>query len=849
MVMIPMKRIWKKVLFPISILIALIILTGLIISFFFRNQVKMVFQDALNKSLNGELILQGEAGFSLFSSFPNAEISFEDVILLGSSDMAADTLLSAGKIAFTFNPFSLISGNYVIKELIIKDADLYLHMNKNRQVNYDLIAADSSGNDEKEDFNLDIRKAYLENVNLNFQNDFIRQNIILNLESCNLKGSLNSEDFKVKVDAGFILQEFRSNQIHLSHAIELDMRLGMHIDLINHAYTFEDGFLQIGNDRLYADGKIIDSEEGVQYDVAFEGKEISLGGLLKLMPENISKNFNGLDSKGELYFKSTVQGVKNQTETPHVNIDFALENGKIIHPDFKKDIEKVSIHGNLNNGTGNDVTEAVLSIAAFEGELDGDPFSMQFELKNFTHPSIQAGFNGILHLNVFEKQFESTGIQSITGKVNLDHVNFSGNIDDILANRNRQNIKTTGKIGFEEVQFTYNDHNLEIQGGSLELDKENFYMKDLGLKVNESDLQLDGQLQNAVGFVVRKIKNQSENPLELTLNASSTYLNMEDLLLFSASNVDDTSNVNEKEPPLDWLRLMKGDINISVGRVVYKTFTGKDGKLDIKLSSYFNKIEKLNIKTCEGDIDLTGIARIINDKLNFEFKGVCKGLDIQQSFTAFDNFRQDFIVDGNISGRFNAGMEIYFSLDNKFNFVQNDLYIKGNVFIEKGKLTHFKPLEELAGFVKVKELKEVEFSSIKNTIHIFRDRIIVPVMFIQSTAMNLWIGGTHWYNDSIDYQVKVNFMDVLSRKFSLGKTKLKHAEKRGDGLFNSFVLMHGNVDEPVFEYDRKEVLNKFEASKEYVDEDFLKFIDTIEKEQKKSAKEEDEPLEYIDWDK
>jgi AsmA family/AsmA-like C-terminal region len=848
MVMLAMKRIWKKILFGLSIFIALIVLSGLVISFFFHDQVKTVFQDALNKSLNGELILNGDAGFSLFRSFPNAEMSFEDVILKGSNELRNDTLLSAGRIAFTFNPFSLISGNYDIKKLIVEDADLYLHMNKNRQVNYDLIAADTSNTEEKDAFSLDIREARLVNVKFNFDNEFIGQNILLNIENCKLDGSLNSEDFALKVNAGFILEKYISDQVRVTHPVSLGMSLGMHINLAENEYIFEDGFLKIGDDLFYADGKIIDSDDGVHYDVELEGMDITLDGLLQLMPEGILNNLQGFDSKGKLYFKSTIQGIKSQTGAPHVNVEFELQEGTVLHPDINHDVENVWIKGSLNNGPNNKVDEAILSISEFKGELKGDPFSMQFELRDFTDPSFKIAFNGVVHLDMFEKQFKSLGLQSMTGKVNLNKVNLSGNINDLAEYRDMRKLIADGSIGFEDVAFQYNDRDLKILAGSLELDKDHFYLKGIDFRSNESDLYLDGQLENAVSFVAKKIKGQPDNTLGLQLNARSGYLNIEDLL-FTPDEKKEDSIISTEDSPLVWLEFMKGDINVSVDTVVYKTFSGEDALLDIRLSSYFSKIEKLNIKTCQGDISLTGMGRIINDKLNFEFKGICKGLDMQQSFSAFDNFWQDFLADENISGRFNAEMDIYFSLDRQLQFVQDNLYVKGNVFIEKGKLTHFKPLEDLAGFVKVNELKEVEFSSIKNTIHIFGDRIIIPVMFIQSTAMNLWIGGTHWYNDSIDYQIKVNFMDVLSRKFSIGKTKLKHAEKRKDGLFNSFVLMHGTVDDPVFEYNRKEVLNKFEVSREYVDEDFLKFIDTVEKEQKKSSKEDDEPLEYIDWDK
>ena len=141
-------------------------------------------------------------------------------------------------------------------------------------------------------------------------------------------------------------------------------------------------------------------------------------------------------------------------------------------------------------------------------------------------------------------------------------------------------------------------------------------------------------------------------------------------------------------------------------------------------------------------------------------------------------------------------------------FLDDLLTVSGDIDILNGELVGFEPMKELSTFAKLKELEHVEFDRLKNEIEIRDERVIIPAMLIRSTALNLVMGGNHYFDDRIEYYFKVNLLDVLARKFRFGKTRLSDVDDINEGLINLYVAMTGTVDDPIIKTDKKLVIEK-----------------------------------------
>ena len=81
------------------------------------------------------------------------------------------------------------------------------------------------------------------------------------------------------------------------------------------------------------------------------------------------------------------------------------------------------------------------------------------------------------------------------------------------------------------------------------------------------------------------------------------------------------------------------------------------------------------------------------------------------------------------------------------------------MIIEEGELIDFEPLENLSSFVSIDDLKHVKFSTLENTIEIEDEVLTIPAMEIKSSALSVFLSGTHTFTQEIDYRIKLLLSD------------------------------------------------------------------------------------------
>lgn len=137
------------------------------------------------------------------------------------------------------------------------------------------------------------------------------------------------------------------------------------------------------------------------------------------------------------------------------------------------------------------------------------------------------------------------------------------------------------------------------------------------------------------------------------------------------------------------------------------------------------------------------------------------------------------------------------------------LYASATIRISNGQLTNFKPMEALSRFIKVDELRDIKFAELKNTIEIKDEKIIIPQMEVNSSAINIILSGEHHFDNTIDYHFNVLLKDLLAQKFKRNKKEDEFGEIiEEEGGARIFIKMTGPADDPVISYDGKSVRQK-----------------------------------------
>ena len=300
---------------------------------------------------------------------------------------------------------------------------------------------------------------------------------------------------------------------------------------------------------------------------------------------------------------------------------------------------------------------------------------------------------------------------------------------------------------------------------------------------------------------------------------------------------------------------VNADLNTNITTFSYEDFIASDitGQLIYKNQSLTGK--DISINSLNGNI--VGNFKFYEsekNKLTLFSQLNLKQLNIRNAFLAFNNFNQDFITAEHIKGIGTAEIEMQATWKPGFIFEKEKLKVKSHLVIEKGELIQFKPLESLSDYVSLEDLKTVQFSTLENTIEIENKVVTMPTMEIKSSALSVFISGSHTFEQEIDYRIKLLLSELMSTKFRKKNTQVKNTEfgevKENGKIFNTiYFKMTGNSENPNISFDgirfREDVQKGITKEKEtiitIIKEDIL-----LTKEQEKQEKGQDVIIEWND---
>ena len=237
------------------------------------------------------------------------------------------------------------------------------------------------------------------------------------------------------------------------------------------------------------------------------------------------------------------------------------------------------------------------------------------------------------------------------------------------------------------------------------------------------------------------------------------------------------------------------------------------------------RLEELKMTALDGTID--GEISIKNWGKNYllDIQSELYMVNIKKLFSQFNNFYQNEITDKNISGILDGSVITKVILDNNYEPILPKLYAKSSITIKNGALNGYEPLKELSSFVHIKDLENVTFKTLSNSIEIFDQTIFIPKMRIENNALNLQLEGTHTFDNLMSYAMEISVAELLATKANwIAKKAEKRIERNKTGGLTAYVIMEGTPDDLKIKYDRSTVK---ENIKKEVKNEKKKFIQTL----------------------
>lgn len=822
----------KKILLYLAITLGVLLISFVLSVFLFKDKILRKFITEANKHLNTPVKI-GKMDVSAFTAFPQLSIVFTDVYV---EDSHPDEypLLTAKTISFQLSPIEVWRGNYTIKGVRITDSETNLKINTKGQANFNILKE----NPEKKTQPSGTLKFALEDIVLKktkvrYLDIGGRQD--LTFESTQLKASIKSENNLYDIEAIGELRPvltIKSKAYLAGKSFMIDSDLAY--DDAQRTFTIRPSSLKLKDGAFTVEGNYQWKTTNL-IDIKMNGENTDLQTLLSLLPESMAEDFRKYKSDGETYFSSSLKGEISKTKSPSLSVSFGFNNATIFHPDYRSKITNAVLEGSFASGDISDLSSAVLILKNIKGNLNGEPFTANFNIRNFEAPEVRGDFKGRIEANAVLGFYPVKDIENISGELNAD-ISFEGKIELLKKKATAQRFSTRGTVDLVNINLSYGSNRVPLAdlNGNLQFNNNDLALSNVSGKLGKSDFVLNGFFKNIITFIL--FENQ---PIGIEADLRSQYLSVDELFAIGFGKPSQGENQLYEFKISSNINL---NFNCDVKALQYKRFRAESLKGDLLVRNQMAVSRNISFQALGGNAIFSGIVDAKNNKaIDVVSTFKLSGIHVDSIFYVFENFDQNFIEDKHLKGRAFADVTLEMVLNQNLKLFQETLIGDISATIKNGELNNFEPLKKLKKFLDDESLDRLRFADLKNDIHIENKTVYIPQMEIRSNVTSLKISGTHTFDQHIDYHIVTPL-----RKRKANDPELQEAIEETSGQTNLLLKITGTTDNYKVSYDTKAVRKKIVSD---LKNEAKELKDAFQNKGTKKKKEvELEKDDYFDWD-
>ena len=749
-----------------------------------KEEIKHKAIDGINQKLDAKITVNDKIEITFFKTFPNVTLELNKVFIEDKFNKN-DTLANVETINFTINPLSLLDEELSIKSIILRNGIVRLKTYKDGKSNYDILKKDDSKKDNSAKLNLE--KIIIEKIDLIY--DDLRSKIYINtfINDASFSGKFYNKDFDIFVKLNATAKKLLISEISFLNKNKVQANFDLFYKAENKCISFKENNIDIDGTNFNCFGDICTETNHINLSAKAKGSSLKNG--LKLIPKSLFQ-LNGISGNGKYNIDILLTGKLNK---PKINIDFNLENATAKIEEYNLEVDDLYSSGSFSNIPKNNLIINEFTLKSGKTFLNGS-----MKIPDLDSKKMELVLDGEIDMPLLEKfKLKSIELNSGTTKFQNLFFNFNYRIQDSIWVAT----KLLGNIVFDNVQGEFNKIQQDFElNGDLKFVNKKVNIKNIDLLIGKNDIQYSGIIKNSLNFFQNDIFGTND-ALVLKGKLKSTVFDINDFLENNSVGKDTSDN---KYNLLKWLNVIV-DINFKVDKLIYKKLEVNDIKSKIiskeaGLFSFRNlKANSLGGKA-NGDVE---IRFFNNRKLEVFISSKLKNIEIKKLFTDLENFGQTALTDKNIKGKLDAKLTTSMVFKNFTEFQASELILQTDFVLNDGELIKLKSLESLSNYLSIDQLEHIYFSTYKSSISIVNKVLKLNNSEIQSNLISLDIGGTHSFDNEIDYAIKLNLKNLLATKFKKKKTLDKDYVNNVKGGINIFISMKGTVDNPIIKMDKK----------------------------------------------
>ncbi len=808
---------WKKIaLWVFGVLFGIVVLlTGGL--FLFKDKIIGVVVTAVNDQLNTKVDVK-KIDLTFWRTFPDLSIEFDHLFIKDTYPEATDidTLFYTEKLRLRLNPIKALKKEYTVDQIDLYPGVLHLKVNERGEGNYAVFKSKDSTTSSST-FDIQLKKIFIKELRFKYDDKSINQSYATDLLNTELEGDFTKSVFTVHAKSEQIVREIRVGNLNVIRNRNAMLDITVQVNQTTGSIIIPQSTIFVDQLPFQFQGFV--REDSLQFKV--NAQNLSLTDVARNLNIQEAGKVSEYAGKGKVTFDFLIEDDRLNDVAPVLECQFGVKNGELFEPTQKIKIKDINIDGEFSNRGGS--AKEHLTVRTFAFNTASGPFNGALKITEFNNPRYTGKLHGVISLGMLQTIYPIAYVSKMGGTMDID-----SQFDLKTFKDNKGKLQIDPKIIMVQsvlqnasIQLQQDERLYEQINGAIDLNATRANVRDLSVKVKNSDLTVNGTASNLIAFL-----NDKAN-LDVAMALQSRRINFLDFYTETAvaqKNDKETNKPQTSTRQNIFPHNIVGAISLKIGTVDFRSHLFENVSGTVQLNNRTLDFSSIQFKTSGAQIN--GSLKLEERSPEFfqtsmRFTG--NNIDLSRLLKDWNNFDQNIIKSENITGNAQVNLQLNAPFDMRTGINHKNIHSTIQLRLIDGRLKGVEVFDEITKNLKTpatnlaigklnvddigNRLKDIQFKTIENTIEIANGIIRIPNMVIENSLMNIKWSGTHDFDNNIDYHFGFRFRD-LKRDIT---SEFGNVVDDETGVL-VFLRMYGNLSHPKFTWDKEA---KKQSTQEY----------------------------------
>ena len=409
-------KIVKKVLIGFGIVLVLLIATAIIIPIVFKDDIKAAIDKEIAKNINADVVFDvNNFSLTVFKNFPNITVQVKELGVFNHEPFEGVALFVVDRLDVELNLKQLLFGDEIrIKGITLERPQITVNVLADGRANYDITFPSSNTvqvpSEEPSKFSFGIDHWEIINGEVVYDDNSLPY--FLQLKGLNHTGSGDFTqdvfDLKTRTVADTITTSFDGMELLTNKRAEIDMTISISEDVSK--YTFKENSVKINDFAMSFDGWFKMNENDFGMDINFKSPENTFKSLLSLVPGMYTKDFKGIETKGDLTFAGFVKGTYSEKLIPAFNVNLNVKDAMFKYPELPTAVNNINMDLLIDNKDGI-IDNTVIDLKKLHLDFGSNPVEARLLIQNLKDYRMDGNLKAKLNLTELGKMFPMEGLE------------------------------------------------------------------------------------------------------------------------------------------------------------------------------------------------------------------------------------------------------------------------------------------------------------------------------------------------------------------------------------------------------------------------------------------------------